>query len=106
MTTQRQARNGEKGVGPNGRKGKPMLNQNASPKTLLKITAVAGVVAVIFSLIYLAAEPGKMPASEILATVFGVGLTVFIAGGLAALMFFSSRSGRDDEVGHGSPPEP
>ena len=76
-----------------------MSKQGASFRKLLFITGAVAVAAVVLSLLYLSSEPGKMPLSEILATVFGVGATVFIAGGLTALMYFSSASGRDDAIG-------
>lgn len=69
---------------------------------LMAVTALAAIVAIIAALLYLSAEPGRMPLGEILAAVFGVGLTVLIAGGLAGLMFMSARSGRDD-IGRGEP---
>lgn len=68
----------------------------------MAVILAAAVLAIGLSLAFLSAEPGRMPLSEILATVFGVGLTIVIAGALSGLMFFSSRSGRDDDAGRGS----
>jgi len=82
-----------------------MAKQAASFGKLMAINAAAAVIAVALSLAYLAAEPGRMHLGTILTTVFGVGITVLVAGGLASLMFVSSRSGRDEEVGSRFDPE-
>ncbi len=80
-----------------------MAPRSTSTARLLWATAGTAVIAVLLSLLYLSAEPGRMPLSEILATVFGVGITVLIAGGLTTLMYFSASSGRDEQAG--GPPD-
>ena len=81
-----------------------MARQSFSFGRLMVWTLLAAVVAVAASLAYLASEPGRMHLSEILVAVFGVGLTVIVAGGLAGLMFLSAHSGHDDKAGRGMPP--
>lgn len=61
--------------------------------------AGAAVIAIATALLYLSDEPGPIPPGAILTTVLGIGITVMIAAVLAALMFRSSRSGRDDAGG-------
>jgi hypothetical protein len=79
-----------------------MKKQQSSFGRLTAVTAVSAAIAVALSLAYLAAEPGRMHSAEILAVIFGVGLTVLVAGGLTALMYLSAASGHDDEVGRGA----
>ncbi len=81
-----------------------MVQKSFSFARVMAVTVLAAAVAVAASLAYLASEPGRMHLSEILAAVFGVGLTVIVAGGLAGLMFHSAHSGHDDEAGRGTPP--
>lgn len=78
-----------------------MAEKRFSFGRLIAATLVTAVIAIAASLAYLSAEPGRMRLGEILAAIFGVGLTVIVAGGLAGLMFVSARSGRDDIVGRG-----
>lgn len=78
-----------------------MMKKGGSFRKLMAATLAAAIVAIAASLAYLSSDPGRMPLSEILAVIFGVGLTIIVAGGLAGLMFLSSRSGRDDIVGRG-----
>ncbi|KKC24635.1 hypothetical protein [Sphingomonas sp. SRS2] len=66
---------------------------------LMAWTTLAAIVAVIAALGFLSAGPGPMHRHEIIATIFGVGLTVLLAGGLSAAMYRSAASGRDDLVG-------
>lgn len=71
---------------------------------ILAVTLVTAIIAVILALLYVSAGPERLHLGTALATIFGVGLTVLMAGGLTALMFHSDRSGRDDAVGRNSRP--
>jgi hypothetical protein len=42
---------------------------------------------------------GEIPASLIIATALGIGLTVLLGSGLMVLMFLSSSSGHDEDAG-------
>lgn len=66
---------------------------------LLAVTMVAAVGAVGIALLYVGWGPERLRLGTALATIFGVGLTVLLAGGLMALMYHSDRTGRDDAVG-------
>jgi NO-binding membrane sensor protein with MHYT domain len=68
-------------------------------RKLLGISALAAVAAVVLALLYVSSDPEPLRLSTALATIFGVGVTVIVAGGLMALMYHSDRSGRDDIVG-------
>lgn len=63
--------------------------------------ALAAVVAVLLSLIYLKSFGDPVPLHMQIATVLGVGLTVLVGTGLMSLVFLSSRSGHDDEATRG-----
>lgn len=78
-----------------------MARSRTSFAKLMTATVIAAIVAVIVSLLYLASEPGRMRVHAIIATIFGVGLSVLVAGTLTSLMYLSSSSGRDDAVGRG-----
>ncbi|RVT90420.1 hypothetical protein [Sphingomonas crocodyli] len=73
--------------------------RRGAPVKLLIISASAAIGAVVVALIYLAAEPGPLHPHVILATIFGVGLSVLFAGVLMTLIYWSAASGRDDAVG-------
>jgi len=81
-----------------------MAKQRFSLRGVAAVTIVAAIAAVAAALAYLASDPGRMQLSEILATIFGVGLTVTVAGALAGLMIYSARSGHDDDAGGRLPP--
>lgn len=76
-----------------------MAQSRTSFAKLMTATVIAAIVAVIVSLLYLASEPGRMRLHTILAVIFGVGLSVLVAGTLTSLMYLSASSGRDDAVG-------
>lgn len=68
----------------------------------MAITAVTAVIAVGAALSWLKATGTALSLHVIIATAFGVGLSVILAGILMALVFLSSRSGMDDDSGkHG-----
>ena len=67
----------------------------------MKWMALAAVAAVALSLLYLWQAGGPMPLHLVIATIAGVGLTVLVGTALMGLVFLSSRSGHDEEAGHG-----
>ena len=68
---------------------------------IMRWMALAAVVAVLLSLVYLKSFGDPVPIHMVIATVAGVGLTVLVGTGLMGLVFLSSRSGHDDEAGGG-----
>lgn len=46
-------------------------------------------------------QSGPVQIHMLIATALGVGLSVIVAGALMGLIYFSSRSGADDDVGQG-----
>jgi hypothetical protein len=65
-------------------------------KRLMSWMAVAAVVAVLLSLIYLKSEGEPVPIHMMIATIAGVGLTVLLGTALMGLVFLSNASGHDD----------
>jgi ABC-type Fe3+-siderophore transport system permease subunit len=59
--------------------------------------AILGVIVVIVVLIYLGWS-GDLHLHMVIATIFGVFVSVLLGSGLFALAFFSDRSGHDDQV--------
>jgi hypothetical protein len=72
-------------------------------KQTMKWMALAAVVTVLVSLIYLKSFGDPVPIHMLIATIAGVGLMVLVGTGLMGLVFLSNRSGHDDEAGR--PPE-
>ena len=70
-------------------------------KQMMKWMALAAFVAVLLSLIYLKSFGDPVPVHMMIATIAGVGLTVLVGTGLMGLVFLSSNSGHDEEVGRG-----
>jgi RsiW-degrading membrane proteinase PrsW (M82 family) len=68
---------------------------------IMRWMALAAVVTVLLSLIYLKSFGDPVPIQMVIATIAGVGLTVLIGTGLMGLVFLSNRSGHDDEAGRG-----
>jgi hypothetical protein len=68
-------------------------------KQTMKWMALAAVVTVLLSLIYLKSFGEPVPIHMTIATIAGVGLTVLVGTGLMGLIFLSNRSGMDDEAG-------
>lgn len=65
-------------------------------KRLMSWMAIAAVVAVLLSLIYLKSAGRPVPVHMMIATVAGVGLTVLLGTALMGLAFLSNASGHDD----------
>jgi hypothetical protein len=74
-------------------------------KRIMTWMALVAIVCVLLSLIYLKSFGDPVPIHMMIATIAGVGFTVLVGTGLMGLVFFSSRSGADDEAG-GGPGEP
>ena len=70
-------------------------------KHLMSWMATAAVVAVLLALIYLKSTGGPIPIHMMIATIAGVGLSVLLGTALMGLVYFSSHSGHDDQVGRG-----
>lgn len=70
-------------------------------RRMMKWMALAALVAVLLSLIYLKSFGDPVPVHMMIATIAGVGLTVLVGTGLMGLVFLSSRSGHDEEAGQG-----
>jgi hypothetical protein len=58
----------------------------------------AAVVAVAGALIYLKADGTPLNGTVVIATSFGIALTVLLGGGLMGLIFLSAGSGHDEDV--------
>ena len=65
---------------------------------IMRWMALAAVVTVLLSLIYLKSFGDPVPIHMVIATIAGVGLTVLVGTGLMGLLFLSNRSGADDEA--------
>ena len=65
-------------------------------KRLMSWMAIAAVVTVLLSLIYLNSAGRPVPVHMMIATVAGVGLTVLLGTALMGLAFLSNASGHDD----------
>lgn len=63
-------------------------------RRLLVWIVVAAVATVVAALGYLSAT-GELTTAMVLATIFGVFVSVVLGGGLMAAMFFSNKSGHD-----------
>jgi hypothetical protein len=68
---------------------------------IMRWMALAAVITVLLSLIYLKSFGDPVPIHMVIATIAGVGLTMLVGTGLMGLIFLSSRSGHDDEANRG-----
>jgi hypothetical protein len=66
-------------------------------RRMVKLIAVIGVVMVIGALVYLRMMDA-WSLHAVIATIFGVFISVLLGCGLFALAFFSDKSGHDDDV--------
>jgi hypothetical protein len=69
-------------------------------KASMRWTALAAVLAICLSLLYLWST-GPVGLHMLLATALGVGLSVLVAGALMGLIFLSDRSGHDEDAAQG-----
>ena len=67
-------------------------------KRMMKWMALAALVAVLLSLIYLKSFGEPVPVHMMIATIAGVGLTVLVGTGLMGLVFLSNRTGHDEDA--------
>ena len=67
------------------------------------MAALAAICAVL-SLLYLHQTGETLRLHLVIATILGVGLTMLVGTALMGLVFYSSRSGHDDEAGGGDEP--
>jgi uncharacterized membrane protein len=72
-------------------------NAMAEFRRIVKWIVVAAVVMVIGALAYLASS-GDLTTGMVLATVFGVFISVVLGCGLFAAAFFSDKSGYDQDI--------
>lgn len=70
-------------------------------KSVMRWMALAALVTVLLSLLYLQSFGDPLPLHMVIATVAGVGLTVLVGTGLMGLVFLSSRSGHDEDASQG-----
>ena len=68
---------------------------------IMRWMALAAIVTVLLSLIYLKSFGDPIPIHMLIATIAGVGLTVLVGTGLMGLVFLSNRSGADDDANRG-----
>ena len=73
---------------------------------IMRWMALAAIVTVLLSLIYLKSFGDPVPIHMLIATIAGVGLTMLVGTGLMSLVFLSHRSGADDEAGGGPEDRP
>jgi hypothetical protein len=87
---------------PLPRKGKPDYERAAAAWTrywkIMRWMALAAIVTVLLSLIYLKSFGERVPIQMVIATVAGVGLTILVGTGLMGLVFLSDSSGHDDDA--------
>jgi hypothetical protein len=90
---------------PLPRKGKPDYERAAAAWArywkIMRWMALAAIVTVLLSLIYLKSFGDPVSMQMVIATVAGVGLTMLVGTGLMGLVFLSNRSGHDDEANRG-----
>jgi hypothetical protein len=70
-------------------------------KALMSWMGLAAFLAVLAALFYLWVTGTEIRVHMIIATVAGVGLSVLLGTGLMGLVYFSSHSGHDDQIGRG-----
>jgi hypothetical protein len=73
---------------------------------IMRWMALAAVVTILLSLVYLKSFGDPVPIHMLIATIAGVGLTMLVGTGLMGLVFLSNRSGADDEAGGGPDDSP
>jgi hypothetical protein len=66
---------------------------------IFRLLALLSVVIAAIAVILVTRGEGEVHASLIIATAFGVGLTVLVGTGLMALVFISNSSGHDEQAG-------
>lgn len=64
-------------------------------RLLIGVSIVAAGAAVALTLTYLWLTGAPMRPAVVAVAIFGVGLTVLVAGGLTALIYYSAHSGHD-----------
>ncbi|MBC7986612.1 MAG: hypothetical protein H7X93_08070 [Sphingomonadaceae bacterium] len=70
-------------------------------RRILKWMALAALLAVLAALAWIRWSGAPMSRHLVIATALGVGLTVLCAGALMGLVFLSSGTGHDEDVGGG-----
>lgn len=70
-------------------------------RRLMSWMALAALLTVLLSLLYLWLTAGPIPLHMAVATILGVGFTVLVGTGLMGLVFLSNRSGHDEDAGQG-----
>ena len=65
---------------------------------IFRLLALLSIVIAAIAVFLVIQGAGEVHASLIIATAFGVGLTVLLGTGLMALMFISSDSGHDEQA--------
>ena len=68
-------------------------------RRLMLWMAAAAVAAVLAAILYIKSRGGPFPIHMMIATIAGVGFSVLLAAALMGLVFLSSGSGHDDDVG-------
>ncbi|MBT2245053.1 hypothetical protein JQK15_16055 [Sphingobium sp. BHU LFT2] len=70
-------------------------------RLLIGLSIVTAGAAVALALFYLWAIDAPLRPAVVLVATLGVGLTVLVAGGLTALLYYSAQSGHDDRASGG-----
>jgi hypothetical protein len=70
-------------------------------RRMMKWMVLVAAVAAGLSLLYLSWSGEPMRLHMVVATIAGVGFTVMVGTGLMGLVFLSSRTGHDEDAGHG-----
>lgn len=87
-------------------KGTPRSDPLPSPRQstmrrfwrIFRLLALLSVVIAAIAVVLVTQGAGEVHASLIIATAFGVGLTVLVGTGLMVLVFISNSSGHDEEA--------
>jgi hypothetical protein len=66
---------------------------------IFRLLALLSIVIAAIGVVLVTRGGGEIPASLIIATALGIGLTVLLGSGLMVLMFLSSSSGHDEDAG-------
>jgi hypothetical protein len=72
---------------------------------IMRWVIATAMLAVVAALFYLWADGSPLTVAVIVATSAGVSLSVLLGGALMGLIFMSSGTGHDEEVGRPDPPE-
>ena len=84
---------------------RPPAGDRARLKRALRLVAGFALAAAVLAVVLVSAGQSQFRLHMVIATGAGVALTVFLAGALMLLVFFSAASGHDEEVAGFDPEE-